>query len=169
MYIESLFGFGFLTANMGDLSLEWYKLRNRTQKEMLWCNMHLSSSSAAALCYVGIHGQRKPFQFIPLNEWKVKAERWNAAKRVWSACCREMWSFGEGGTVDWNSFYRYFYFLNENDSADLVLLSERSGTIQQFMLTVTWKCGYVLPHTWPVIFVERSGDEGRFRFHVWIH
>jgi hypothetical protein len=27
------------------------------------------------------------------------------------------------------------------------------------MLTVTWKCGYLLPHTWPVIVLERSGDE----------
>lgn len=33
--------------------------------------------------------------------------------------------------------YFHFYFLNENASADLVMLSERSGTIQQFMLTVT--------------------------------
>lgn len=55
-----------------------------------------------------------------------------------------MWSFGEGRTVDWNNIFFMFY---EHDSADLVLLSERSGTIQQFMLIITWKCGYVLPHT----------------------
>lgn len=96
---------------MGDWSLEWYKLRNWTQKEVPRRNTHLTSSNTAALCDVGIQGQRKPFQVIPLNEWKVKAERWNAAKRVWSACCREMWSFGEGRAVDWNSLCRYFYFL----------------------------------------------------------